>query len=190
MLHLPFVYYQPFTCKEFKMMNRYWMISLNSATNPSSHVTPNKGRRAATLFISLLWRKNAMNYGLSLKGGTGNRQDGEYGERGTNFPSPKFPHFKDSCFWRFPIWKIPRFKDSPFSIASFPIRRSFLRIRSSYSFILKIAMHDLREKSWITPPLFKWPFEVQTNDISLSVLRKDKGQILFTIAISAKGNSL
>ena len=113
-----------------------------------------------------------------------NRRDG--GIRGTRNEFPfakkfltlKIPAFEDFPFQRFPVLKIFRS----------PLRRS--PFADSPFLILKIAMHDLREKSWITPPLFKWPFEVQTNDISLSVLRKNKGQILFKIAVSAKGNSL
>ena len=81
----------------------------------------------------------------------------------------KIPRFKDSCSWRFPISKIPRFNDSPF-------------------LILKIAMHDLREKSHHLSLVALWKY-IQTNDISLPMLRKNKGQILFKIAISAKGNS-
>ena len=68
------------------MINRYWMISFNSATNPSSHVTPSKGRRAAILLIPLLCKKDEMNYGLSLKRGTGKRRVGEWGTRN---PSPQ-----------------------------------------------------------------------------------------------------
>ena len=53
------------------------------------------------------------------------------------------PHFKDSCFWRFPISKIPRFKDSPF-------------------LILKTAMHDLREKSHHLSLVALWKYKPTT----------------------------
>ena len=92
------------------------MISFNSATIPSSHVTPSKGRRAAILLIPLLCKKkNAMNYGLSLKRGTGKRRVGEWGMRNGYPLAPKFL-----------ILKILRFENSlfPFLVPHFPILRS------------------------------------------------------------------
>ena len=119
------------------------------------------------------------------------RRNGESARRGIRGTRNEFPFAKN-----FLILKIPAFEDFPFQrfpvlkILRSPLRRSPFADSPDPFLILKIAMHDLRETSWITPPLFKWPFEVQTNDISLSVLGKNKGQILFKIAISAKGNSL